>query len=160
MSNATSVYTITDVKTSYKVFQSFVDSRTAILKISTPNCFQCKMANRWAEDHGFHDGVDYVEVNLGDLDKPDEALAYLRQVVSKAFGVPVHKIPTTAPWFINLRNVPKTTITEDGEMVVSESPTIDFDSLTLQLFGYQPSNLPTLFNGTLPAREQEMCLVA
>lgn len=160
MSNATSVYTITDVKTSYKVFQSFVDSRTAILKISTPNCFQCKMATRWAEDHGFHDGVDYVEVNLGDLDKPDEALAYLRQVVSKAFGVPVHKIPTTAPWFINLRNVPKTTITEDGEMVVSESPTIDFDSPTLQLFGYQPSNLPTLFNGTLPAREQEMCLVA
>lgn len=159
MSNETSVYTITDVKTSYKVFQSFVDSRTAILKISTPNCFQCKMATRWAEDHGFHDGVDYVEINLGDLDKPDEALAYLRQAVSDAFGVPVHKIPTAAPWFINLRNVPETTITEDEEMV-SESPIIDFDSPALQLFGYQPSNLPTLFRGTLPAQEQEMCLVA
>lgn len=159
MSNETSVYTITDVKTSYKVFQSFVDSRTAILKISTPNCFQCKMATRWAEDHGFHDGVDYVEINLGDLDKPDEALAYLRQAVSDAFGVPVHKIPTAAPWFINLRNVPETTITEDGEKV-SEPPIIDFDSPALQLFGYQPSNLPTLFSGTLPAREQEMCLVA
>lgn len=160
MSNETSVYTITDVKTSYKVFQSFVDSRTAILKISTPNCFQCKMATRWAEDHGFHDGTDYVEVNLGDLDKPDEALAYLRQAVSNAFGVPVHKIPTAAPWFINLRHVPKTTIAEDGEMVVSESPAIDFDSPVLQLFGYQPSNLPTLFSGTLPAQDQEMCLVA
>ena len=108
---------------------------------------------------GFHDGVDYVEVNLGVLDKPDEALAYLRQVVSDAFGVPVDKIPTAAPWFINLKHVPETTISEDAEMV-SESPAIDFDSPALQLFGYQPSNLPTLFSGTLPAQEQGMCLVA
>ena len=149
-----------DAKTSYEAFEHLVDSRSTILKISTPNCFQCKMSTRWAEDHGFHDGVDYVDVNLGDLDKPDEALAYLRQVVSDAFGVPVHKIPTAAPWFINLRNVPKTTIAEDGEMVVIESSAIDFDSPALQLFGYQPSNLPDLFSGTLPAREQEMYLIA
>lgn len=153
MSNETPNYAITDAKTNYDAFKYLVDSCSTILKISTPNCFQCKMATRWTEDHGFHDGVDYVEVNLGDLDKPDEALAYLRQVVSNAFGVPVHKIPTAAPWFINLRHVPETTST-------SESPVIDFDSPALQLFGYQPSNLPTLFSGTLPAREQEMCLVA
>lgn len=160
MSDETPKYATTDAKTSYDAFKYLVASRNTILKISTPNCFQCKMATRWAEDHGFHDGVDYVEVNLGDLDKPDEALAYLRQVVSEAFGVPVDKIPAAAPWFINLRNVPETTIAEDGEMVVSESPAIDFDSPALQLFGYQPSNLPTLFSGTLPAREQQMCLVA
>ena len=148
-----------DAKTSYDAFKYLVDSRSTILKISTPNCFQCKMATRWAEDHGFHDGVDYVEVNLGDLDKPDEALAYLRQAVSKVFDMPVDKIPTAAPWFINLKYVPKTTITEDGEMV-SESPAIDFDSPALQLFGYQPSNLPTLFNDTHPAQEQGMYLVA
>lgn len=159
MSDETPKYATTDAKTSYEAFEHLVDSRNTILKISTPNCFQCKMATRWAEDHGFHDGVDYVEVNLGDLDKPDEALAYLRQVVSEAFGVPVHKIPTAAPWFINLRNVPETAITEDEEKV-SEPPIIDFDSPALQLFGYQSSNLPTLFSGTLPAREQEMCLVA
>lgn len=149
-----------DAKTSYEAFERLVDSRSTILKISTPNCFQCKMATRWAEDHGFHDGVDYVEVNLGDLDKPDEALAYLRQVVSDAFDVPIDKIPTAAPWFINLRHVPETSINKDGKMTGEEPPTIDFNSLALQLFGYQPSNLPTLFNGTLPAREQEMCLVA
>lgn len=160
MSNETNEYTPIDAKTSYKAFNQLVDSRSTILKISTPNCFQCKMATRWAEEHGFHDGVDYIEVNLGDLDYPDEALAYLRRVVSTAFSVSVDKIPTAAPWFINLRHVPKTTITEDGEMVVNESPAIDFDSPALQLFGYQPSNLPTLFSGTLPAREQEMCLVA
>ena len=159
MSDETPKYATTDAKTSYDAFKYLVASRNAILKISTPNCFQCKMATRWAEEHGFHDGVDYVEVNLGDLDKPDEALAYLRQVVSEAFGVPVDKIPTAAPWFINLRHIPETTISEDNEMV-SESPTIDFDSPALQLFGYQPSNLPTLFSGTLPAQEQEMCLVA
>lgn len=159
MSEETPEYTITDMKTSYKAFKHLVNSRSTILKISTPNCFQCKMATRWAKEHGFHDGIDYVEVNLGDLDKPDEALAYLRQVVSKAFDVPVDNIPTAAPWFINLRNVPKTTITEDREMV-SESPALDFDSPALQLFGYQPSNLPDLFSGTLPAREREMCLVA
>lgn len=159
MSEETPEYTITDAKTSYEAFEYLVDSRSTILKISTPNCFQCKMATRWAEDHGFHDGVDYVEVNLGDLDKPDEALAYLRQAVSKAFDVPVHKIPTAAPWFINLRHIPETTISEDNEMV-SESPAIDFDSPALQLFGYQPSNLPALFNDALPAREQEMCFVA
>lgn len=142
-----------DAKTSYDAFKYLVDSRSAILKISTPNCFQCKMATRWAEDHGFHDGVDYVEVNLGDLDKPDEALAYLRQVVSDAFGVPVDKIPTAAPWFINLRHVPKTSINKDGKMTSEEPPTIDFNSPALQLFGYQPSNLPTMFSSTQPAQE-------
>lgn len=160
MSDETPKYATTNAKTSYDAFKYLVDSRSSILKISTPNCFQCKMATRWAEDHGFHDGADYVEVNLGDLDKPDEALAYLRQVVSDAFGVPVDKIPTAAPWFIDLRNVPETSINKDGKMTSEEPPTIDFNSPALQLFGYQPSNLPTLFNGKLPAREQEMCLVA
>ena len=159
MSEETPEYTITDAKTSYKAFKHLVNSRSTILKISTPNCPQCMVSNRWTKSNGFHDGVDYIEVNLGELDNPKEALAYLRQVLSTAFGVPVDKIPNGAPWFINLRNVPKTTITEDEEMV-SESPAIDFDSPALQLFGFQPSNLPTLFSGTLPAREQEMCLVA
>lgn len=158
MSNETPEYAITDAKTSYDAFKYLVDSRSTILKISTPKCIRCEMATRWTKSNGFHDGVDYVEVNLGDLDKPDEALAYLRQVVSTAFGV--NKISKEGPWFINLRNVPKTTTAEGGEMVVSEPPAIDFDSPALQLFGFQPSNLPTLFNDMHPAQEQGMYLVA
>lgn len=161
MSNETNEYTPTDAKTSHLAFKRLVDSRSTILKVSTgPSCFQCKMATRWAESHGLHDGDDYIEVYLSDLDNPDEALAYLRQVVSTAFGVPVGKIPNEAPWFINLRHVPKTKVTEDGKMVGEETPAIDFNSPALQLFGFQPSNLPALFDSTSPAQEQEMCLVA
>lgn len=161
MSNETNEYTPTDAKTSYKAFKHLVDSRSTILKVSTgPDCFQCKMATRWAKERGFHDGVEYIEVYLSDLDHPDEAIAYLRRVLSTAFDVSVDKMPNAAPWFINLRHVPKTSINKDGEMTSEEPSAIDFNSPTLQLFGYQPSNLPTLFSGTLPAREQEMCLVA
>lgn len=154
MSNETLKYAITEAKSSYDAFKYLVDSRSVILKISTsPQCVQCNMSTRWAKNNGLQEGIDYVELMLTECEQAEEKLAYIRQVVRDAFGVT--KIPNEAPWFINLRKLPKTTSTEGEEVSAT-----DFNSPALQLFGFQPSNLSILFSEVLAAREQEMRLVA